>query len=98
MENWPSYWAGPSPDVVRHARVAPCLAVRRNPCHPRAAASGSGVMRDDLKARYGNPYPIETALFELERDQPLSMEITRALFHSARGYSESFSIYGEDAP
>jgi hypothetical protein len=25
------------------------------------------------------------------------MEITRALFHSARGYSESFSIYGEDA-
>ena len=54
-------------------------------------------MRDELKTRYNNPFPIETALFELERTEPLVMEITRALFHSARGYSESFNIYGEDA-
>ena len=54
-------------------------------------------MRDDLKAPYANPFPIETALFELARDEPLAMEITRALFHSARGYAESFNVYGEDA-
>ena len=54
-------------------------------------------MRDELKSRYNNPFPIETAVFELAGDEPLAMEITRALFHSARGYSESFNIYGEDA-
>lgn len=54
-------------------------------------------MRHELKAHYSNPYPMETALFQLEREEPLAMEITRALFHSARGYEESFTIYGEDA-
>ncbi len=53
-------------------------------------------MREDLRRQYGNPYPVETAIFQL--DQPgLSAEVTRTLFHCARPYMESFTIYGENA-
>jgi hypothetical protein len=53
-------------------------------------------MRDDLRQQYGNPYPIETAIFQL--DQPdLAAEVTRSLFQCARPYMESFTVYGEDA-
>jgi hypothetical protein len=53
-------------------------------------------MRDELHKEYGNPYPIETAVFEL--DTPgLAAEVTRSLFHTARGYTECFTVYGEDA-
>ncbi len=96
MENWPPYWAGLPPMWYATHAVAPCLAFAQTRA-TRARCLGTGWMRDELKARYGNPFPIETALFELAHDEPLTMEITRALFHSARGYTESFHIYGEDA-
>lgn len=97
MENWPPYWAGLPPMWYATHAVAPCLAFAETRARS-VRCLGSGWMRDELKARYDNPFPIETALFELERDEePLAMEITRALFHSARGYTESFNIYGEDA-
>ena len=96
MENWPAYWAGLPPMWYATHAVAPCLAfaeTRARSVH----CVGSGWMRDELKAPYGNPFPVETAIFQLERAEPLAMEITRALFHSARGYTESFHVYGEDA-
>ena len=96
MENWPSYWAGLPPMWYATHAIAPCLAFAKTRA-TRVRCVGSGTMRDELKAQYNNPFPIETAIFDLERDRPLAMEITRALFHSARGYSESFNIYGEDA-
>ncbi|MES2461768.1 MAG: Gfo/Idh/MocA family oxidoreductase [Armatimonadota bacterium] len=96
MENWPSYWAGLPPMWYATHAVAPCLALAQTRA-TRVRCIGSGWMRDELKAHYDNPFPIETAVFELAGDEPLAMEITRALFHSARGYSESFNIYGENA-
>jgi len=96
MENWPSYWAGLPPMWYATHAVSPLLAFAQT----RAKAVhclGSGYLREELRKPYGNPYPIETAIFELEREVPLAMEVTRALFHSARSYSESFNIYGEDA-
>ena len=45
---------------------------------------GSGVMREELRQQYGNPYPIETAIFELESPTRLAAEVTRSLFHTAR--------------
>lgn len=75
--------------------VSPLLAIADS----RAKAVhcfGSGVMRDDLHKQYNNPYPIETAIFELE--QPgLAAEVTRSLFQTARSYTESFTVYGEKA-
>lgn len=96
MENWPPYWAGLPPMWYATHAIAPCLAFAQTRA-TRVRCLGSGWMRDELKAHYNNPFPVETAIFELEREEPLAMEITRALFHSARGYSESFNIYGEDA-
>ncbi|BCM88944.1 glycosyl hydrolase family 109 protein 1 [Abditibacteriota bacterium] len=96
MENWPAYWQGLPPMWYSTHAVAPCLAFAKT----RALSVrclGSGTMRDELKVRYSNPFPMETAIFRLDREGPLAMEITRALFHSARGYEESFTIYGEDA-
>ena len=53
-------------------------------------------MREELRRQYGNPYPIETALFQLELPG-VCAEVTRSLFHCARPYMESFTIYGENA-
>lgn len=96
MENWPPYWAGLPPMWYATHAIAPLLAFAQTRalsvhCH------GSGYLRDELKVHYGNPYPVETAIFELERTIPLAMEITRSLFHTAHGYLESFNIYGEEA-
>jgi predicted dehydrogenase len=96
MENWAPYWAGLPPMWYATHAVAPCLALAGTRAR-RVRCLGSGWMRDELRGPYGNPFPMETAIFDLERADPLAMEITRALFHSARGYAESFSIYGEDA-
>jgi hypothetical protein len=53
-------------------------------------------MRDELVQHYGNPYPIETAIFQLEPG-PLAAEVSRSLFHTARDYIECFSVYGDKA-
>ncbi len=57
---------------------------------------GSGKMRDELCEPYGNPFPVETAIFKLEGTD-VAAEVTRTLFHTARAYTESFSVYGEKA-
>ncbi len=57
---------------------------------------GSGTMREDLVRPYGNPFPIETAIFKLAGSD-ICAEATRSLFHLARQYQESFNVYGEKA-
>ncbi|HVU14030.1 MAG TPA: Gfo/Idh/MocA family oxidoreductase [Phototrophicaceae bacterium] len=96
MEGWPPYWLGLPPMHYGTHAVAPILALagtRAKSVH----CFGSGVMREELRQQYGNPYPIETAIFELESPTSLAAEVTRTLFHTARAYSESFTIYGEKA-
>jgi predicted dehydrogenase len=96
MENWAPYWAGLPPMWYATHAIAPCLAFAGTRARS-VRCLGSGWMRDELRRNHGNPFPMETAVFDLARGDPLAMEVTRALFHSARGYAESFSIYGEDA-
>src|SRR5690606_30939730 len=57
---------------------------------------GSGTMREELQQQYNNPYPIETAIFQLDKEN-LCAEVTRSLFHTARDYMESFNVYGENS-
>ena len=95
MEGWPPYWAGLPPMWYATHAVSPLLAIAGT----RALSVrclGSGKMRPELVAAYGNPYPVETALFQLGIDG-LSAEVTRTLFQCARPYMESFVMYGEDA-
>lgn len=94
MEFWPAYWNGLPPMHYATHAIAPILALANT--HARTVRClGSGTMRDELRERYGNPYPIETAIFELESETSLSAEVTRSLFHTARDYTESFCVYGE---
>ena len=95
MEHWPPYWAGLPPMWYATHAISPLLALSG----ARATAVhcfGSGVMRDDLRKQYGNPYPVETAIFQTDIPD-LAAEVTRSLFHCARPYMESFVVYGEDA-
>jgi len=96
MENWQPYWAGLPPMWYTTHVVAPLLMLAGTRAS-RVHCLGSGHLRAELRKPYGNPFPIETALFTLDGDEPLAMEVSRALFHSARGYTEAFNVYGEDA-
>jgi predicted dehydrogenase len=93
MEGWPPYWMGLPPFHYGTHAISPMLALAGR----RAEAVhcfGSGVMREELVKAYGNPFPAETAIFRLEGGD-LAAEATRTLFHTARAYTEAFSIYGE---
>lgn len=95
MEGWPAYWAGLPPMWYATHAVSPLLAL----ADTRAVnvhCFGSGQMRETLSQQYQNPWPVETAIFQLARPD-LSAEVTRSLFHCARPYMESFVIYGENA-
>ncbi|TMV45263.1 Gfo/Idh/MocA family oxidoreductase [Paenibacillus mesophilus] len=95
MENWPDYWKGLPPMHYATHAVSPLLAIadaRATKVH----CFGSGVMKETYVRQYGNPFPVETAIFQLDRDM-LSAEVTRTLFETARSYMESFNIYGEKA-
>ena len=96
MEFWPPYWLGLPPMHYATHAVSPLLALVDMPARA-VHCFGSGLMRPELHEQYGNPFPVECAIFELERDPPLAAEITRSLFHTARGYTESFNVYGEKA-
>lgn len=95
MENWPDYWMGLPPMHYATHAVSPLLAIADTRA-TKVHCFGSGLMREELCRRYGNPYPVETAIFQLAADG-LAAEVTRSLFHTARDYTESFIVYGEDA-
>jgi len=94
MENWPSYWMGLPPMHYATHAISPLLSLTRTRAL-KVHCFGSGVMRQDLYIQYGNHYPIETAVFQLEQEN-LAAEVTRTLFHTARAYSESFCVYGDE--
>ncbi|MDR3709236.1 MAG: Gfo/Idh/MocA family oxidoreductase [Capsulimonadaceae bacterium] len=92
MENWPPYWMGLPPMHYATHAISPLLAVagsRATEVH----CFGSGRMREELQRQYGNPYPIETAIFRLATSH-IAAEVTRSLFETARAYTESFNVYG----
>ena len=95
MERWPPYWAGLPPMWYATHAISPLLAIA-NTRAVNVHCYGSGVMRDDLYPQYHNPFPVETAIFQLEAPR-LAAEVTRSLFQCARPYMESFVVYGENA-
>lgn len=93
MQNWPPYWRGLPPMWYATHAVAPCLALAGT--HARAVHGfGSGIMTPELQEAYGNPFPIETAIFQLAESHA-AMEVTRSHFQTARAYQESFHVYGD---
>lgn len=95
MENWPAYWAGLPPMWYATHAISPILALagtRASYVH----CFGSGTMRAELRRHYDNPFPVETAIFQLA-GSAAAAEVTRALFHSAKPYVESFDLHGSEA-
>lgn len=93
MEGWPKYWEGLPPLHYATHAVSPLLFLSGQ----RAAkvhCFGSGSMRGELTERYGNPYPVETAIYELE-DGKTAADVTRSLFQTAHEYVEGFSVFGD---
>jgi len=93
MEGWPPYWMGLPPFHYATHAIAPLLYLS-DTYATRVTARGSGVMRPELHAQYGNTFPIEHAMIELNKPD-LMAEITRSLFHTAIGYVEGFTMLGE---
>lgn len=93
MEGWPGYWAGLPPMwYATHALVP--LAIAAGTPIAQVTCFGSGVMRPELRAQYGNPWPIETANFRFAGGE-LSANVTRSLFASAVRGLEETDIIGE---
>ncbi|MBL8027811.1 MAG: Gfo/Idh/MocA family oxidoreductase, partial [Fibrobacteres bacterium] len=95
MENWPSYWQGLPPMWYATHAVSPLLALAESRA-TEVHCYGSGSMRKELQKQYGNPFPVETAIFKLEKSGAAA-EVTRSLFQMARAYTESFNVYGTRA-
>jgi len=93
MAGWPGYWEGLPPMHYATHAVSPCLAIVKGEAD-YVSCLGSGRIADSLAAKYGSPYAVETAHFQV-RDQPLAFEVTRSLFETARQYIESFDVYGD---
>lgn len=94
MEGWPDYWTGFPPLMHPTHAVAPCLMlIGKRPA--KVYCKGSGAVREEVKNGYGCPFAFESALITLE-DSDVSIELARFLYHVARGYTESFNVYGEN--
>ena len=94
LENHPRYWMGlPPMHYITHP-VSPMLALAGQRA-TKVSCFGSGVMRQELVDNYGNPFPVETAVFELE--DRLAMQVTSIVFHTAVQPKETFDLFGEKA-
>jgi predicted dehydrogenase len=93
MAGWPGYWEGLPPMHYATHAVSPLLALADRHAE-YVMCLGSGRISDELTAKYGSPFAVESALIKL-KDSPLAAEITRSLFETAREYVESFDVYGD---
>ena len=94
MANWPHYWMGLPPMWYGTHAIGPMVALSGSRIK-RVNCFGSGTMDEALHEQYGNPFPVESALFEFENG--LKGEATRSLFETARVYQEGMFVYGSRA-
>jgi predicted dehydrogenase len=92
MAGWPGYWEGLPPMHYATHVVSPCLALAQKDA-AYVSCFGSGQIADNLVAKYGSPFAVETAHIKMNNSD-LSAEVSRSLFETARQYVESFDAYG----
>lgn len=93
MNAWPGYWLGLPPMWYGTHAIAPMVALSGSRIK-RVVCFGSGTMNESLHKQYGNPYPVESALFDFENG--LKGEATRSLYETARMYVEGMYVYGSE--
>jgi predicted dehydrogenase len=93
LDGFPRYWQGyPPMAYVTHA-LSPILALLETVV-TQVQCLGSGRLTDDRLGDYDNPFPVEVAMFQLDRSD-LVADVTMSFFQTARSYTEGFSIYGD---
>ncbi len=93
--DYPLYWrAQPPMHYATHA-IAPLLALTGKRAE-KVCCFGSSRLRPDIQQPGGNTFPLQTAIFQLAGTD-LAFEVTRSWFQTARSYTESFSVYGDQA-
>jgi len=92
MDGWPDGWPGLPPLYYATHCIAPCLSIVEGEAE-YVSCFGSGRIREDLIARYGSPFAIESAHIAL-RNSDLTARVYRSLFDAARQYRESFDVFG----
>jgi predicted dehydrogenase len=91
--DYPLYWKAQPPMHYATHVVGPILALMETRA-TKVHCLGAGVLRETIQQPGGNTFPLQTAIFRME-GTPAVAEVTRAWFQTARGYTESFSVYGE---
>ncbi len=94
LDGYPRYWWGYPPMTYSTHALSPLLALAGARVL-KAHGMGSGRLTQDRVGDFDNPYPLQTALFQLDRDD-LVAEVTVSFFQVARKYQEGFSVYGQD--
>jgi predicted dehydrogenase len=94
MEGWPEYWMGLPPMYYCYHGLGPILYLADKRV-ANALCLGSGVLPEAMQLNYGNPFPVESALFQLQ-DSNVVCEVTCCLFQMARDFLvDRFYIYGD---
>ena len=94
MSGWPDYWMGLPPFWYGTHALSP-LRILADSDITSVYCVGSGSMEEGLVQKYGNPYPVECAVFKFENG--MRAEAVRSLFETARTYQEGMFIYGSKA-
>lgn len=92
MDGWPSYWEEMIPMHYATHVVSPCLGLVDGLAE-YVSCFGSGTVRDDIAAKSGNQFAVETCHIKV-KDSDLTAHIWRFLYDVARQYRESFDVYG----
>ena len=94
LDGFAGYWMGYAPMEYATHIVAPLLGLAGTLARS-VRCVGSGSLQESHRGTNGNPFPLETALFDLATRVPLVAQVTVSLFENARAYTEGFSVYGE---
>lgn len=94
LDGFPPYWMGYAPMQYATHIVAPILGLA-NAHAESVACLGSGELLPSHRGDGSNPFPLETALFQLDGETPLAAQVTLSFFENARAYTEGFNVYGD---
>lgn len=92
MDGWPEYWQRMIPMHYATHVVSPVLGLVNGRAE-YVSCFGSGTIRDELAAKSGNKYAVESCHIKI-KDSDIAAHIWRFLFDTARQYRESFDVYG----
>jgi predicted dehydrogenase len=94
MEGWPDYWTGLPPMYYCYHGLGPILYLAGKMV-TNVLCLGSGSLPEEMQRNYGNPFPVESALFQLA-DSNVVCEVTCCLFKMVRDFLvDRFYIYGD---